>query len=222
MYENVSAIVLSARRSAEKDKRLVIYTRERGRLFALAVGAARAGAKLGASTEPAVEASFRLWREEAAASSRVTGGAVQTAFPGLRARWDRMAAAQVLCEWTDRLTPLAEPHPEKYDLLRRALAALEGEAVDAARLAFQVQFLSLAGYNPFRDVSGLSSVAGGAKALEELAAYGFEGAPPELPAGLTAPYLQQQLLKFVAPLLPRPLRSTVHEENLRVYHTANR
>ncbi len=220
MYVNVRAIVLSARRSAEKDKRLVLYTRESGRLLSLAVGAARPGARLGAATEAAVESSFRLWREGDAPGSRVTGGGVENAFPGLRARWDRMAAAQVLCEWTEKLTPIAEPHPEKYELLLRALTALESRDIDAVRLAFQVQFLCLAGYNPSRDVPGLSSIAEAGRLFEELGAYGFDGDEPRLPADLPAPYFQQQLLKFVAPLLPRPLTSTAHEENLRAYQAS--
>jgi DNA repair protein RecO (recombination protein O) len=226
LYLNVRALVLSARRSGEKDKRLVLYTREEGRLSALAVGAARPGAKLGPATETAVESSFRLWRGSSAPGTvpgaRITGGGVENAFPVLRQRWDRMSAAQVLCEWTERLTLAAEPHPEKYDLLRRALAALETEDVDAVRLAFQIQFLILAGYSPSRDVAGLSGVEGVGALFEALAAYGFAGGAPRLPAALPAPYFQQQLLKFVAPLLAKPLRSTAHEENLRAYQSTSR
>ncbi len=216
MYLNAAAIVLSARRSGDKDKRLSLYTREFGRLFALAVGAARPGAKLGAATEPAVEARFRLWREGDALSTRVTGGGVENGFPRLRVRWDRMAAAHVLCEWTERLTPPADPNPEKYDLLRRALSLLETADVAAVRLSFMARFLSLAGYSPARDVPGLASVPGAADFLAERADDDLSEVP-SLPSGIPAPYLGQQLLKFVAPLLHTPLRSAAHEEDMKSF-----
>lgn len=217
MYQNVTAIVLSARRAKEKDKRLGLYTQEYGRLSATAVGAARPGAKLGAATEPAVESKFRLWREGDAPFARVTGGGVEQSFPALRTQWRRMGAAQFLCEWTERLTPFAEAHPEKYELLRRSLAALETAGdLEAVKLAFQTRFLALAGYNPVRDVPGLSAVSGAA-ALFTLWAEDDPAAPAVLPPALPAPYLQQQLLKFVSPLLTGPLRSGLHEENLRQF-----
>jgi hypothetical protein len=213
VYENASALVLSSRRSGEKDKRLGLYTREQGRLRALAVGAARPGAKLGPATETAVEADFRLWREPGALHARVTGGAVKRSFPALRARWERMAAAQFLCEWTERLTAAAEPHPDKYDLLISSLGRLESEDPVAVKLSFQSRFLALAGYNPVRDVPGLSAVPG----AETIVGIWASGETGPVPAGLPAPYLQQQLLKFVSPLLTGPLRAGVHEENLKKY-----
>jgi hypothetical protein len=83
-----------------------------------------------------------------------------------------------------------------------------------------VQFLTLAGYNVSRDLDGVYSTAGAGRAFEDLAEYDFNGPAPTLPAGLPAPHFQKQLLKFVAPLLSRPLRSAVHEENLRAYQAS--
>lgn len=222
MYVNVTALVLSARRSGEKDKRLALYTREHGRLWAAAVGSARPGAKLSAATEPAVEARFRLWRTGDAAGARVTGGGVENAFPGLRPEWRRMAAAQSLCEWTERLTPLAEPHPETYDLLRRCLGFLEAGDAEAVRLAFEARFLALAGYNPARDVPGLAAEPGAVELLSALAEDELTRPPAALPESIPAAYLRQQLLKFVAPLLHGPFKSSVHEENLAAYYSVHR
>jgi hypothetical protein len=218
MYENVCAIIQSVRRAGEGDKRLSLFTRESGRLFATAVGAAKPGARLAAATEPAVEAAFRLWREPDAPSARVTGGALQDGFPRLRSRWERMSAAQFLCEWTERLTPLAQPRPAKYELLRRALTLLQTvDGVEPVRITFMARFLTLAGYNTGRDVPGLSSIPGALEDLALRAAHDLGEAPPPLPAQVPAPYLQQQLLKFVAPLLTSPLRTAAHEESLRSY-----
>jgi DNA repair protein RecO len=221
MYVNATAIILSSRRAGEKDKRLGLYTRELGRLTALAVGAARPGAKLGPATEPPAESRFRLWTEREASHARVTGGGVEASFPTIRTDWRRMAVARFLCEWTERLTPLAHPQAEKYDLLRRALTLLETTDPEAVRLAFMVRFLALAGYNTSRDVSGLASTPEAASFMADRARRGLEE-PVSLPPDFPAAYLRQQLLKFIAPLLHSPLRSVAHEEALKEFSSISR
>jgi DNA repair protein RecO (recombination protein O) len=222
VYENVEAVVLSSRRVGEKDKRLVLYTREAGRLSATAVGASRPGAKLGPATEPAVEARLRLWRHPGALSARITGGAVTRSFPALRSRWERMAAAGFMCEWTERLTSPADPNPAKYDLLIRSLAHVETADPEAVRLVFMTRFLALAGYNLSRDTPGIEAIPGAKELLSVWASDDGSGPVPSLPEGFPAAHLRQQLLKFVAPLLPSPLRSAVHEEALRDYSVSAR
>jgi recombinational DNA repair protein (RecF pathway) len=147
-----------------------------------------------------VESRFRLWRTEDAVGARVTGGGVEKAFPRLRSDWRRMAAAQSLCEWTERLTPLLQPAPEKYDLLLDALAALETSDPPTVRAEFMVQFLVLAGYNPYRDIPALSN--------------GKNHAPFSL--------LERQLIQFVAPLVHGPFKASVHEASLLSYYTAKK
>lgn len=214
MYVNVHAIVLSSVRAAEKDKRLSLFTREQGRLYALALGSGRPGARLAAATEPAVESRFRLWLGEGAPRARVTGGSVACSFPALRGSWPRMSAALFLCEWTDRLTALAQPSPDKYDLLRRALAALETEEEVPVRLAFLIQFLERAGYAVGEDVLG-SQHGRWTDVVRELNAYGFDGG---FSAALPDPaFLEERLVNFVSPLLARPLKTLAHETALRNY-----
>src|SRR5688500_17089563 len=116
MYFNVQAIVLRAEKAGENDKRLSLFTRESGRLAASAAGAAKPRARLASATEPAVESRFRLWMAPGRSTARVTGGTLECGFPNLRREWTRHTAALFLCEWTDRLTPLEQPHPEKFDL----------------------------------------------------------------------------------------------------------
>jgi recombinational DNA repair protein (RecF pathway) len=157
-----------------------------------------------------------LWAEKDASYARVTGGGVETSFPALRADWRRMAVARFLCEWMERLTPLAHPQAEKYDLLRRALALLETADPEAVRLAFMARFLALAGYNTSRDVPGLASTPEAASFMADRAGRGLEE-PVSLPPAFPAAYLRQQLLKFVAPLLNSPLRSAAHEEALESF-----
>lgn len=217
MYVNVRAVVLSARRAGEKDKRLSLYTREMGRLSALAAGAARPGARLAAATEPGTESRFRLWTEPGGSFARLTGGGVERAFPGLRRAWARSAAAGSLLEWMDQLTASLQPHPAKYDLLVESLAALEDRDVDSVRSAFFVQFLEKAGYNPVEELS--AAVPSGV--LDALSAYDAASGSPVPGLKECSSLLEAQLLKFVAPLLARPLMAWQHETALKRFQKSS-
>jgi hypothetical protein len=214
MYLNVHAIVLRAERAGERDKRLSLFTREKGRLPAAAAGAAKPRARLAAATEPGVESHFRLWAAPGRSVARVAGGALAAGFPRLRLDWARHTAALSLCEWTDRLTPLEQPHPEKYDLLRGALEALQTEDPDAVRLAFLVQFLDQAGYYVGADVLGASVYARWRERLPALRAYAFSGPAPEV---REPDALEESLVHFVSPLLARPLRTLAYRNQLKKY-----
>ncbi len=217
MYKNVHAIVLSSERVFEKDKRLSLFTREKGRLFAVAKGAARPGARLGPATESGVESCFRLWMETDSPFARVTGGAVVTSFPNVRKEWTRMSTAHYFCEWMGQLTALLHPHPEKYELLHRALGALETADVTCTRMAFLIQFLEKAGYRVEKDVFGSGYDIQWRFWVENLKSWNFD--PGFYLPGLknSACHLEEQLLKFVTPLLARPLKALVHEKKLHHY-----
>jgi recombinational DNA repair protein (RecF pathway) len=200
MHVNVEAVVLASEALSEKDKRLTLFTRERGRLYARASGALRPGAKLAAATEPGVLAHLRLWLPEGAAGGRVTGGGLVDGHPKLRAEWIRLTSALFFCEWTDRLTPLLHPSPEKFDLLARALAALERHETAVVRGAFLAQFARLAGYGPIPGVRA-----------EVLDVWDF--AEPLLAP--EAPEVERQVIQFLAPLLNRPLKTLVQGRALQ-------
>lgn len=202
MQTNVEAVVLATEALSEKDKRLTLFTRERGRLFARATGALRPGAKLGASTEPGVWAQFRLWLPEGAAGGRLTGGSVVEGHPGFRGSWPRLTSALFFCEWMDRLTPLLHPSPEKFELLVRALSALERHEVGVVRAAFLTQFARLAGYG---SIPGLNA--------EALDLWDFDYSL----AGANAPGVERQVIQFFAPLLTRPLKTLAHGRALELF-----
>jgi hypothetical protein len=244
MYVNVQAIVLSARKSGENDRRLSLYTRELGRLSALAVGVGRPKSKLAPAVEPSVEANYRLWMAPEGGFARITGGGISASFPGLRGDWSRMNTALFFCEWTEKLTAVQQPHPEKFDLLRAALSALEKGDDPFLRAAFLAQFLERAGYSLGQDIFG--PVRPEDKVfISALRAYDFLSSPNEFfqgASGLTpaapdaaAPdsvslksfsaenfaeassVLEEKMLKFVSPLLDGPLKTQVHRRSLENY-----
>lgn len=203
MHLNVDAVVLSAAPSLEADRRLTLFTRERGKLYARATGARRAGARLSAATEPGARARFRLWLPNDAAGGRVTGGSLVAGVPG-RGDWERTTIALSLLELTDRLTPLLQPHPEKFDLLTRALAAV-GRGAPEAAAAFAVQFGRLAGYGRTGEGRWIDLHA-------RLDAWDFD-APLSVPGeGLAA--VEEQVIQWLAPLFSRPLKTWGHRRSL--------
>jgi hypothetical protein len=217
MHVNVHAIVLRSERSGEGDRRVVLFTREKGRVAATARGVSKPGSRLAAAVEPCVESRFRLWLGTDAVRGRITGGAVAASFPALRGSWNLMGAAQFLCEWTDRLTGWTHPHPEKYDLLRRALDAFGRVDERVVRLAFLCQFLDLAGYSAGEEVLGPLSRPPWDEVVDRLRSYDFESDFPAEDLAPRAEALEDRLLLFVAPLLDRPLRTHVHGRRLRSY-----
>lgn len=205
MNVNVEAVVLAAEALSETDRRLTLYTRELGRLYARATGARRAGARLAAATEPGARARFRLWLPPGAASGRVTGGVLDAGVPG-RGDWARATTALFVCEVVDRLTPLLQPDADKHRLLCRALTAI-GRGAPAAAAAFLVQAARLAGY---------ARLPGGAAAelCRRLDAWDFESAAPGEgdPADLAR--VEEQVVQWLAPYFGRPLKTWGHRRAL--------
>jgi len=204
---NVEAVVLASEHRSERDRRLTLFTLELGRLWVQASGVLRPGAKLAAGTEPGVRGRFRLWLPEGSSTGRVTGGGVVEGHAGVRREWRRLTSALFFCEWTDRLTPLLQPHEEKFFLLTKALAALERWDPAPVRAAFLVQFARLAGYGPIPGVESGS-----------LDAWTFDG-PPDFFNG-DSPAVEAQVIQSLSPHLSRPLKSL--EQGRRMDHFLRR
>jgi DNA repair protein RecO len=217
MYINVNAVILRVRRDQDNAKRLALFTEELGRVNAIAIGVEKPGARLAAATEPWVRARFRLWKKESHPHARVTGGVVDDGHMNLRTDWRRTSSAAFICEWTEQLTAFEQPHPEKYDLLCRALKTLQNADPLLTRLAYFVQFLELAGYGP----TALSLDAAGMPEVEALLLHlrnNENGAgAPEKDFERWGGLLEDRLMRFVAPLTSRPFTSKSHEAELHAF-----
>jgi DNA repair protein RecO (recombination protein O) len=142
--------VLRRRDSGESDRRLTLFSRERGRIEAVAKGARKGSSRLAGSSEPLVVARMNLARSRR--TLFVTQVEPQQAFRGLRTDYDRLGAALALVELYAALLPAEEPFPEAFDLLLQSLAALEGHQRPAVALVWcQLAWLRLAGYLPLFD-----------------------------------------------------------------------
>ncbi len=121
-YET-EAVVLRAIRYSEADSVLTLFTRERGRVAAIAKGARRATSRLGGRLQPGVRLHVTL-HEGRGELGTVRGAAVLDANAGLWAAGHRLQAAGCVLESVMRVMPDGEPSEDAWNLLQRTLGLL--------------------------------------------------------------------------------------------------
>src|SRR3954447_24067853 len=126
------AVVLRSIRYGEADRILHLYSRERGRIGAIAKGARRVKSRLGGRLEPLARVNLVL-REGRGDLCTVTGVDTVDAHPGLRERWDSLQRGTQACESVLRLLDSAEPNQPAYNLLCRELQLLATKPATATR-----------------------------------------------------------------------------------------
>ncbi|HEY8257931.1 MAG TPA: DNA repair protein RecO [Gemmatimonadales bacterium] len=118
------AIILASLRYSETSKIVRLATRDHGVQSAIAKGALRPRSRFGAALQLLSEGQAQLLTKEHRELHTLTSFDLAQLHAGLAARLDRYSAATVLAEVMLRFAP-PDPHPESFDLLREALAALE-------------------------------------------------------------------------------------------------
>jgi DNA repair protein RecO (recombination protein O) len=180
------AVVLRSMRYGEADRILHLYTRDRGRVGAIAKGVRRARSRFGGRLEPYFRLLIEL-HEGRGELLTVTGAHTLDGHAALRGDARALDAAARACDAVGRLFETSEPHPGVFHLLCRELALLDGRAgrrtpstgVDgpstasgrADALAFRLKLMLAAGLQPQlascascgeqEHLSGFSGAAGG-------------------------------------------------------------
>lgn len=122
MKERVMGMVLSAATIGEYDKRVVLLTKERGRISAFARGARRPKSPLSASTEPFTFGEFYIYRGRD--SYTIEQVEVKNFFPELRKDLDSLYMALYFCEVAGYFTREGLEAKEELNLLYLSLRAL--------------------------------------------------------------------------------------------------
>ena len=144
------AIVLRSIRYGEADRILHLYSRERGRIGAVAKGVRRPKSRFGGRLEPMFRVALVL-HEGRGELSTVTSVQTVHAHAGLRESRDALVRATQACEAILRLFDSAEPNVPAYNLLCHELALLDARpdvATRAQSLAFRMKLLLAAGFVP--------------------------------------------------------------------------
>jgi DNA repair protein RecO (recombination protein O) len=145
-----NALVLRRIPLGETDKIVTLFTREYGKLAAVAKGARRTTSRLSGATEPLML--LRGLLAEGMNLDVLTQCEIRESFPLLRADFGLFLRATYCCELLDKLTVDRDPAPEAFDLLLSTLFILQ-RAIhpDAPVHAFELQLMAQAGYEPRLD-----------------------------------------------------------------------
>lgn len=148
MKERVMGMVLSAATIGEYDKRVVLLTKERGRISAFARGARRPKSPLSASTEPFTFGEFFIYCGRD--SYTIEQVEVKNFFPELRKDLDNLYMALYFCEVADYFTREGMEAKEELNLLYMSLRALTAPSLPRklVRYIYEFRILSIEGEAP--------------------------------------------------------------------------
>ncbi len=124
------AIVLRSIRYGEADRVLHLYTKQRGRVGAIAKGSRRPRSRFGGRLEPFFRLELLLY-EGRGELMTVTSATTLAGHPRLRESAASLTVAARACDSVLRLLDSAEPNDAAYNLLSRYLALLDANGSSA-------------------------------------------------------------------------------------------
>ncbi|HSL59768.1 MAG TPA: DNA repair protein RecO [Acidimicrobiales bacterium] len=142
-------IVLRTYKLGEADRIVVLATRGRGKVRAVAKGVRKTRSKFGARLEPPSHVALQLY--EGRELDIVTQAETVDAFRPIREDLDRWSRAASMLEAVDQLALEDEPNPRQYQMLLGALRALAAHVSPLVVPAFYWKLLAAEGLRPELD-----------------------------------------------------------------------
>ena len=142
-------VVLRTHKLGEADRIVVLFTRGRGKVRAVAKGVRRTRSKFGSRLEPGSIVNLQLY--EGRNLDIVTQAERAANLDRLRSDLERYGRAAVLLETIDSATEDREANPAIYKLLTGALRELERAGNPLVVPTFVARFLVLEGVQPLVD-----------------------------------------------------------------------
>jgi DNA repair protein RecO (recombination protein O) len=144
------AVVLRTWKLGEADRIISLFTRDNGKVRAVAKGVRKPGSRFGARLEPTSHVSLQMHRGKGDLDT-ITQVELVARHTNIRGDLDRFGHAAAMLEAVDNLTPDREPHPELYEMLYRALHTLDVHSSPLVTAAFFMKVLALEGVEPHVD-----------------------------------------------------------------------
>lgn len=141
----MTAMVLQAGNIGEYDKRIVLLTKERGRISAFARGAKKATSQYAAACQPFTFGEFSLY--EGKNSFNLMWAKVDNYFDTLKKDLDLIYYASYFCELASYLTRENNDETEILKLLYQTLRALEKKTIniELIRCIYEIKILAFYG-----------------------------------------------------------------------------
>jgi DNA repair protein RecO (recombination protein O) len=131
----------------ETDRIVTLFTRNRGKLSAVAKGARGPKSRLSGVTEPFTY--FNALLAQGQNLDVLTQAEVQNAFVGIRKDLPRVGFASYFVEVVDAGVEERQPSPELWDLLVAALSTLETASTpDVLARSFELHAMRILGFEP--------------------------------------------------------------------------
>ena len=145
--ETTLAYVLRRVDYKESDRILTLFTRDRGKISALARGARKSNKRFSGALEPFLLLEVSV-DDTKGGMGILSESSLVSGAPGLSRSLERLNAASFVVEMLRESIPEDAPEPQLFDMLRETLRRIEetdGEALRKTVVAFQLKLLALAG-----------------------------------------------------------------------------
>ena len=153
-------VVLKTIKLGEADRIVTLFTRDHGKVRAVAKGIRKTKSRFGARLEPFTHTALLVYRGRNL--DTITQADILTSFDEVRKDYARLTAAAALVELVEKITPDRERAASTYRLLLDGLEALRTGKGATVVPAFLVKLLSISGYHPqLKTCAGCGETAAG-------------------------------------------------------------
>jgi DNA repair protein RecO (recombination protein O) len=143
------AIVVRTYRLGEADRIVVLFTKGRGKVRAVAKGVRKTTSRFGARLEPTTHVALQLY--EGRTLDTITQAETLDHFRPIREDLERIGRASSILEAVEQITQEREPNAALYTMLVGALRALSADDHPLIAPAFFWKLLALEGLSPVVD-----------------------------------------------------------------------
>ena len=148
MFNNIEGIVLREVKYGESDKILTIFSRNHGKIQAIAKGVRKPKSTLISSTQVFCYSNFVLFKGKS--FYHINQGEVISSFYKLREDLMKLAYGTFIIELTEAAIMEEESNEKLFELLLKTLKVLNQQKENYLKLTlgFQIKFISFIGYRP--------------------------------------------------------------------------
>ena len=142
--------MLRSRKQGETSKILTLYTRQFGKVSAMAKGSRGVKSKYLGALETFSYISLVFYRKEQRSLQYLSQATILESFPRLHSELGKLTLAAIPCEIVDKSEETEHPNVPLFQLLLDGLRAIESNTTGLRNVlrAFQLKFIALAGFEP--------------------------------------------------------------------------